>query len=50
MQMSLAAPLPDVSRAVAARMERQAIIYDQGKRFEFLLTETALRWRPGRLR
>jgi transcriptional regulator with XRE-family HTH domain len=47
MQMSLAAPLPDVSRAVAARMERQAIIYDQGKRFEFLLTETALRWRPG---
>jgi transcriptional regulator with XRE-family HTH domain len=47
MQMSLAAPLTDVSRAVAARMERQAIIYDQGKQFEFLLTETALRWSPG---
>jgi len=47
MEMSLAAPLPDVSRAVAARMERQAIIYDQNKQFEFLLTETALRWCPG---
>jgi transcriptional regulator with XRE-family HTH domain len=37
----------DVAAAVAARVERQAALYDQGKRFEFVLTEGALRWRPG---
>jgi len=37
----------DVAGAVAARMERQAILYDQGKTFEFLITEGALRWWPG---
>lgn len=47
MQMSLAAPLTDLSQAVAARMERQAILYDTGREFEFLLTEPALRWSPG---
>lgn len=34
-------------RAVAARLERQRILYDESKRFEFLITEGALRWRPG---
>jgi hypothetical protein len=38
---------PDVSEAVAARVQRQAILYDQARRFEFLITEGALRWRPG---
>lgn len=37
----------DLAAAVAVRMERQTVVYDQGKRFEFLLTEGALRWRPG---
>jgi hypothetical protein len=37
----------DIATAVAERVERQTILYDQSKRFEFLLTETALRWRPG---
>lgn len=37
----------DIAQAAAERLERQTILYDQGKRFEFLLTETALRWRPG---
>jgi transcriptional regulator with XRE-family HTH domain len=46
-EMSLSAPLSDVNLAVHARQERQAILYDQSKRFEFLLTETALRWSPG---
>lgn len=46
-EMSLSSPLSDVNRAVHARQERQAILYDQAKRFEFLLTETALRWSPG---
>lgn len=37
----------DVAAAVAIRMERQTVLYDQEKTFEFLLTEGALRWRPG---
>lgn len=34
----------DTSRAIALRLERQAILHDESKRFEFLLTEQALRW------
>ncbi|MGI5422960.1 helix-turn-helix domain-containing protein [Actinomadura luteofluorescens] len=37
----------DVGAGVAKRMERQTILYDLEKRFEFILTEGALRWRPG---
>jgi hypothetical protein len=37
----------DIRAAVAARTDRQTILYDPTKRFEFLLTEGALRWRPG---
>jgi transcriptional regulator with XRE-family HTH domain len=37
----------EVARAVAARLERQSILYDQTKRFDFLITEAALRWWPG---
>jgi transcriptional regulator with XRE-family HTH domain len=37
----------DVGAAVAARLERQEILYDETKRFEFLLTEGVLRWRLG---
>jgi Domain of unknown function (DUF5753) len=37
----------DIPQAVAERLARQTILYDPSKRFEFLLTETALRWRPG---
>jgi transcriptional regulator with XRE-family HTH domain len=38
---------PDIATAVATRMNRQAILYDGAKRFEFILTEAALRWRVG---
>jgi transcriptional regulator with XRE-family HTH domain len=38
---------PDIAVAVAVRMERQTILYDQSKQFEFVVTEGALRWRPG---
>jgi transcriptional regulator with XRE-family HTH domain len=38
---------PDVAEAVNARLQRQAILYDETKQFEFILTEAALRWRPG---
>ena len=37
----------DHAAAVAARMERQQILYKPGKRFEFLLTEAAIRLRVG---
>jgi len=37
----------DIAAAVAVRMERQTILYDQAKQFEFVVTEGALRWRPG---
>ncbi len=40
-------PQHDVSTAVASRMNRQPVLYDDGKRFEFLMAEGALRWRPG---
>ncbi|MQB01951.1 MAG: helix-turn-helix domain-containing protein [Actinobacteria bacterium] len=37
----------DLDDAVGARMARQDILYDEGKRFEFIVTEATLRWRPG---
>jgi transcriptional regulator with XRE-family HTH domain len=32
---------------IASRLERQLALYDTNRRFEFLITEAALRWRPG---
>jgi transcriptional regulator with XRE-family HTH domain len=37
----------DLAGAIAQRIERQDVLYDQSKRFEFIITEGALRWRPG---
>lgn len=37
----------DVAEAVAARLERQTILYEEGRSFEFLLCEAALRARYG---
>lgn len=37
---------PDLAEAVAARMNRQAVLY-QGKRLEFIVGEAALRWHFG---
>lgn len=37
----------DHAGAVAARMERQQILYREGRTFEFLISEHALRWQPG---
>lgn len=36
-----------IDEAVAARMRRQGVLRDEGRRFEYLLTEGALRWNPG---
>jgi transcriptional regulator with XRE-family HTH domain len=38
---------PDIAAAVAARMNRQVILYDESKHLEFVLAEAALRWRLG---
>jgi transcriptional regulator with XRE-family HTH domain len=46
MEMSYMAG-PDIPAAVTARIQRQSILYDEGKQFEFIITEGALRWRPG---
>jgi transcriptional regulator with XRE-family HTH domain len=37
----------DVPSAVAGRMSRQLALYEEGKEFEFIITDGALRWRPG---
>jgi transcriptional regulator with XRE-family HTH domain len=37
----------DLARAIAGRLNRQLALYDQDRRFAFLITEAALRWRPG---
>nr|WP_275402424.1 helix-turn-helix transcriptional regulator [Streptomyces sp. SID13031] len=37
----------DYAAAVQRRLDRQQILYDQEHTFEFIVTEAALRWRPG---
>ena len=34
----------DTTTSIALKLERQAILHDKSKHFEFLLTESALRW------
>ncbi|MGQ0773688.1 MAG: helix-turn-helix domain-containing protein [Pseudonocardiales bacterium] len=38
---------PNIAEKVEGRMRRQAVLLDQSKRFTILMTEAALRWRPG---
>lgn len=40
-------PQISVASAVAGRMDRQLTLYEEGKEFGFIMTEGALRWRPG---
>lgn len=47
MDMSDIAHDADPAAAVAERLDRQRGLYDKTRRFEFLMTEAALRWRPG---
>jgi len=37
----------DIPAVVASRLDRQLALYEEGRSFSFLLTEAALRWRPG---
>ncbi|WP_093599572.1 helix-turn-helix domain-containing protein [Streptomyces griseoaurantiacus] len=41
---SLAHSPADTSKAVAGKLERQAVLYDASKQFTFLLAEQAVRW------
>lgn len=46
LEMALAKPPGDIAAAVDIRLERQSILADPARRFEFILTEAALRWSP----
>ena len=35
----------DVDKAIGLKLQRQAVLHDKTKNFEFLLTESAIRWR-----
>ena len=37
----------DIPAMVLARMDRQTALFDETKQFDLVITETALRWRPG---
>jgi transcriptional regulator with XRE-family HTH domain len=37
-------PIQDLATRVMHRMERQAVLYDEAKRFRFLIPEAVLRW------
>lgn len=41
------APPGEIAAAVVARLDRQAVLFDESKTIEVVMTETALRWRPG---
>lgn len=41
---SLATTRGDHSKAIARRLDRQAVLYEEDKHFTFILTEQALRW------
>jgi hypothetical protein len=48
MRVAMSSPLGpadgDVGKAITLKLERQAVLYDKAKNFEFLLTESAIRW------
>ncbi len=39
----------DRAAALAARLERQQVLHEPGRRFEFVISEQVLRWAPGPL-
>ena len=39
--------LGDTARTTATRIEHQTILYEEGRAFEFIITEAALRFHPG---
>ena len=47
MQMANTHGAVDLAEAVSVRLRRQEALYEKSRRFEFVMTEAALRWRPG---
>jgi transcriptional regulator with XRE-family HTH domain len=45
--LTFADPTADIPTAITARLTRQQLLHDSSRSFEFLLTEQALRFRPG---
>lgn len=43
----LASSVDAVAESLAGRLRRQLVVYEEGRRFDFVITEAALRWRPG---
>jgi transcriptional regulator with XRE-family HTH domain len=39
-------PADDIASAIAVRVARQAILHEPSRSFEFIITESALRWTP----
>jgi transcriptional regulator with XRE-family HTH domain len=37
----------DIAAAITARLDRQALLYEETRHLEFVIAELALRWRPG---
>jgi transcriptional regulator with XRE-family HTH domain len=40
-------PAAEIPAAVLSLMNRQTVLFDESKQFDLVMTETALRWRPG---
>jgi len=40
----------DIPAVLAGRLDRQLALYEENRTFDFLITEAALRWRPGPVR
>ncbi|MEO5878483.1 MAG: helix-turn-helix transcriptional regulator [Streptosporangiaceae bacterium] len=47
LRAGLAYPEDRLAQAVAGRMNRQLVLHEESRRFDFLISEAALRWRPG---
>ncbi len=43
----LSSSVDAIAEALAARLRRQLVVYEEERRFDFVITESALRWRPG---
>ena len=40
-------PAAEIPASVLSLMNRQTVLFDESKQFDLVMTETALRWRPG---
>jgi transcriptional regulator with XRE-family HTH domain len=47
LQLANVFQLGDTAKAAATRIDRQSVLYEEERRFEFLITEAALRFHPG---